>query len=102
MEKLELYKQKIHQLERLLAEIDEINKFEKQLDRTLRSILNNEPDDFFNIKIGTGFYTSSFELNAKGKYTGLIKNIVALMKADLNRKKLEIMDEIERDFGGIE
>lgn len=102
MEMLELYKQKMRLLERLLAELDEINKFEKQMDRTLKSVLNNGTEDFFNFKVGTGFYATSFELNDKGKYKGLITNIVALMKADLDRRKLEIMNELERDFGGIE
>ncbi|EOH94794.1 hypothetical protein [Enterococcus pallens] len=102
MEMLKNLQKKSTRLERLCAELTDIQKAEKEFEYALENIDTDNPCYFFGFKFGSGICTTSFALNGITKYTDLTRNIIALTKVELDRRKLEIMDELERDFGGIE
>lgn len=100
---LKKIEKKADRLHDLIYELHQIGILFDELDFVSKDIDQDERDHFFGFvwhdKWG---HPTEFALNGITKYANLTKNIIALAKVELDRRKMEIMDEIERDFGGIE
>lgn len=102
MENLEPLRLKTVRLERLYAELQGINHFEERLEYSIKEMDNDSNSYYFGLRSGTPMNPTDFDLSGSTRYADLTRNIVALARVELNRRKLEIIDELERDFGGIE
>lgn len=98
---LEKLRIKSVRLERLHAELSEIERVEKKLSNVNEN-LDKDHQSFFGFKFGSGMDPFSFALNGSTRYVTLVNNIVALTKMELETRKKSIAEELDRDFGGAE
>lgn len=98
---LEKLRNKSAKLERLHAELTEIERVEEWLNDVHENI-DKERQNFFGLQFGSGMTPFSFALNGTTRYVTLVNNIVALTKMELETRKKVIAEELERDFGGID
>lgn len=98
---LDQLRKKSVRLERLYAELTEIERVEKWLNDVHENI-EKERQNFFGLKFGSGMDPFSFALNGSTRYVTLVNNIVALTKMELETRKKSISEELDRDFGGVE
>lgn len=98
---LDQLRKKSVRLERLYAELAEIERVEKWLNEVHENI-DKERQNFFGLQFGSGMTPFSFALNGTTRYVTLVNNIVALTKMELETRKKSIAEELDRDFGGAE
>lgn len=98
---LDQLRKKSVRLERLYAELAEIERVEEWLNDVHENI-DKERQNFFGLQFGSGMAPFSFALNGSTRYVTLVNNIVALTKMELETRKKSIAEELDRDFGGAE
>lgn len=98
---LDQLRKKSVRLERLYAELAEIERVEEWLNYVHKHI-DEEHQEPFGLFFGSGAYSFSFALNGSTRYVTLVNNIIALTRMELETRKKSIAEELDRDFGGAE
>lgn len=99
-------KRKSAVFEQLIDELQEIKNLQDELDFMEKDIEKEEPDHFFGfcwVKDGSVYNRTAqreFALNGGTQYTSLTRSIIALTRADTNKRKVEIEAEINENYGG--
>lgn len=101
---IEKIKKKRNRIMDISDELEHIEKLERELD-FMEIDADKEKSmnafGFFWHHDGINEPKGRFAFNGLHKYTNLTKNIIALTRVELDKRKKEIQEELKNDFGGI-